>query len=92
MANPNPHQARQAKRRASKPGTLPQLQLKLWQALCAAEAVLQTATEAELTLKAVHAMAQVAGHYARLLEVGEIEARLAALEAQVLQRNGTRGS
>ena len=56
----------------------------LWGALLKAEAVLDAATnDSELTLKAVHAVSQCAGQYSKLLEVGELDARLAALEAQV---------
>jgi hypothetical protein len=91
MANPSPHQARLAKRRAQKPGNLRQLQGKLWRALCDAERVLELAEEPELMLKAIHALSQAAGQYAKLWEIGELEARLAALEQQVAaQRNGHR--
>ena len=34
----------------------------------------------QLVLRAVHAMSQVSSAYARIVEVGELEARLAALE------------
>ena len=81
--NPNPHKAREAKRRRGKPGNIDTLLRVLWNALLEAEAVLM-ATEGdnpELCLRAVHAMSQCAGQYAKLLEVGELEARIAALEA-----------
>ncbi len=85
--NPNadPTKARMAKKFQRKPGNLPALQRKLWGAILHAEEVLEQACqdgEPELRLKAVHALSQCAGQYAKLLEVGEIEARLAALEAR----------
>ena len=81
MANPSPHAARLAKKRARKPGQLPQLLRLLWQALLEAQAILDEAAEAELRLRAIHAISQAAGQYAKLLEIGELEARIAALEA-----------
>ena len=64
------------------PGNLRDLLQVLWQALLEAQAVLEAAgeAEAELKLKAVHAISQCGGQYAKLLEVGELEARLAAVE------------
>jgi len=55
----------------------------LWGALLEAQDVLQQAPEdnPELRLKACHCLSQTAGQYAKLLEVGEIEGRLVALEA-----------
>ena len=84
MANPNPYAARRAKKRRYKQGDLQQLQRLLWHALLEAKAVLDRATEdeAELKLKAVHALGQVAAHYSRLVEATELEARLQALEQQ----------
>ncbi len=82
MANASPHQARLAKKRARKPGNLAALQRLLWRALLTAEEILDSATEADMQLRAIHAISQASGQYAKLLEVGELEARLAALEAQ----------
>jgi uncharacterized small protein (DUF1192 family) len=86
MPNPNPHHARLAKKRARKPGDMHQVLRMLWQALLEAEEVLLHAEDAELTLKAVHAISQSAGQYAKLLEVGELEARLAAVETELAQQ------
>jgi hypothetical protein len=44
---------------------------------------MERAVEDEVRLRAIHALSQACGQYAKLLEVGELEARLAALEAQV---------
>jgi hypothetical protein len=90
MANPSPHKARMARKRKVKPGTLLDLQKLLWKALRTAEAILDRAcTQADgewerpedLQLRAIHAIGQCAGQYSKLLEVGEFEARIAALEA-----------
>jgi hypothetical protein len=82
MPNYNPYQARQARKRKRKPGTLQDLITVLWNALLDAQQVLdECAGDPEQTLKAVHCVSQCAGQYAKLLEVGEFEARIAALEA-----------
>ena len=85
--NTNPIQGRMAKKKRQRTGGLPALQRKLWIALLHAEDVLDQAEEAELRLKAIHALSQCAGQYAKLLEVGEIEARLKMLEEQVQGRS-----
>jgi len=80
MANASPYRARLAKRRAHKPGDLNNLTRILWTAIRDAEQLLYTAEDPELRLRCVHALSQSAGQYARLLEIGELEARLEALE------------
>ena len=77
-----PHMARQAKRQKRQPGNLQQLLGIMWHALSEAEAILVATEEdqAELKLKDVHAIIQAGRAYAKLLEVGELEARLSALE------------
>ncbi|MBM3224378.1 MAG: hypothetical protein FJZ47_11315 [Candidatus Tectomicrobia bacterium] len=82
MPNPNPFQARQAVRQRAKPGNLDELLAMLWGALEEAEAVLARAATDDLRLKSIHAISQCAGQYAKLLEIGELEARLKALEAR----------
>ena len=87
MPNPSPYQARLGRKLRGKPGDLPQLQLILWHALKRAQGILEAATEDDdAALRAIHAISQVAGQYAKLLEIGEFEARLAALEAKDTQR------
>jgi hypothetical protein len=81
MANVSPHKARLGRKLRGKPGDLPQLQLILWHALKRAQGILDASTEDDATLRVVHAISQVAGQYAKLLEIGELEARIAALEA-----------
>jgi len=88
MANPNPYQARLAQRRPRKPGDLRQLTRVLWRAILEAEEILMNAGDAELKLKAIHALSQCAGQYRGLIEVGEFESRLKALEDAKARRNG----
>ena len=78
------HLARIAKARKAKPKDLDRVLEKQWRAVEAAEAVLLDAAkdgDRALALKGVHALTQAAGAYAKLLEVGELEARLAEVEA-----------
>ena len=84
--NLSPHKARLGKPLRHKPGNLPDLQRILWYSLKLAQGVLDNATEDDQILRAVHAISQCAGQYARLLEIGEYEARLAAIEAQLAGR------
>jgi hypothetical protein len=86
----NPYAARLVKKRKHKPGNLQDLLRVLWQALLEAEAVLNAAgpDDWEMTLKAAHCISQCGGQYAKLLEVGEFEARLKALENGYQGRNG----
>ena len=83
MSNPNadPTKARQAKRRKklSQLGTLEDARALLWKALQRAGVILENEDDT-LSLKAIHAVSQGAAAYARIIEVGELEARLAALE------------
>ncbi|WP_293909881.1 hypothetical protein [Deinococcus sp.] len=86
--NPNPTKARQARRskKRTQPGTLNDARALLWRALSRAGDLLD-AEDAEgqpdthTALRAIHAISQGAAAYARIIEVGELEARLAALEA-----------
>ncbi|WP_146160583.1 hypothetical protein [Deinococcus arcticus] len=82
MANPDPRAARTAKRakRRGQPGTLEDARALLWRALTRAGELLEEADPAH-ALKAVHAISQGAAAYARIVEVGELEARITALEA-----------
>ena len=77
-------------RRRGKPGTLEEARALLWRALKRAGELLDAETVSEdgaslpddaLALRAVHAISQGAAAYARLVTAGELEERLAALEA-----------
>lgn len=90
--NSNPTKARQAKkaRRRGKPGTLEDARRLLWCALERAGELLEVKSEDPdtgemkpdnaLALKAIHAISQGASAYAKIMEVGELEARIQALE------------
>jgi len=82
--NENPHQARTTRKKKRKPGDLKALAGKVWSALETAEEVLSSDDTAE-RLRACHALFQGATAYAKVLEVGELEARLEALEAAQAQ-------
>lgn len=74
------YQARLGRKLRGRPGDLAELQKVLWYCLKRAQAVLDSAQDDELTLRAAHAVSQVAGQYAKLLEIGELEQRVQALE------------
>jgi hypothetical protein len=76
------------KRLRHKPGNVTDLQRILWYSLKLAQGVLDNATEEDQILRAVHAISQCAGQYARLLEVGEFEVRIKVLEDLQARRNG----
>jgi hypothetical protein len=88
MANPNPVEARLArKRRRTQAGTIRDLTRVLWRAIQRLDEHLADA-DRDLDLKAVHALSQIAGAYTRAVEVGEIEARLEAVEQQLINQEG----
>jgi hypothetical protein len=81
VANRNPVRARLGKKLRGRPGTLIELQRICWQSVKRAQYVLEEAKTQADTLRAVHAITHASTAYAKLLEIGELEARLAALEA-----------
>ncbi len=91
------HQARQEKKRSRrpKPGTVKQLTAVLWRAITHLETHLDTTTNgksvdtAELC-KLTHALSQSAATYLKAVEVGELEARLEALEKAQAATQGHR--
>ncbi len=82
MPNPNPHQARTARKRKSKPKDLKAVAAIVWDALETARALLEN-EDPQMQLKACHGVFQGAAAYAKVYEVGELEARLEALEASL---------
>ncbi len=83
MANPDPHAARAAKRRKAvrKAGSPDDLRAVVWEAVSAASAIVRDPdTAPELRLRAVHAITQAAGAYAKVYEATEFHARLRAIE------------
>jgi hypothetical protein len=85
---PGIYKQRRGKVRPRKVGDIKALQRMFWQALLEAEYILMTASDVETSLKAIHAIGQTGGAYARLLESTEFEQRLAKLEAAYARRNG----
>jgi hypothetical protein len=71
--------ARLGKKAKSKPGNLQDVLGIVWKALETVQAALED-TDVLIRLKASHAVFQGAQAYSKLYEVGELEARLAALE------------
>jgi hypothetical protein len=86
--NPSPHHARLAKKRTRKPGNLAALTRVLWRAVLEAQEIMDHADGDEMKLRAIHAISQTSSSYAKLLEIGEFEARLNALEETQARRNG----
>lgn len=82
MANPNPTKARQARKRRRKPGDVKAVLGKVWSALETAESDLGSQIP-EIRLKAAHAVFQGATAYTKLLELGEHESRLRAVEEKL---------
>lgn len=79
MPNPSPYKARLA-RRSRKAGDIERLRVKLWHAIERAETFLEHGDPATV-FRAVNAIAQATAPYLKAVEVGELEERLAALEA-----------
>lgn len=83
MSNADPWKARLAKsRKRRKAGDLQDVRARLWQALEAAAGLLGNA-DPQITLRAVHATSQAAAAYVKIIETGELQARLEALEGQI---------
>ncbi|MCH8961710.1 MAG: radical SAM protein, partial [Bacteroidetes bacterium] len=69
------------RRRIRKIGDLKDARRKLWQAITSAEEVLlDDQSDAVMVLKATHAITSASTAYARLVEAGELEARVSELE------------
>ncbi|HEX9950444.1 MAG TPA: hypothetical protein VGB53_01635 [Rubricoccaceae bacterium] len=69
---------------AAATGTLDDVKLKLWTAIERVDG-LMTDADTQTVLKATHALVQACGAYTKVLEVGEIEARLAGVEARLAE-------
>ena len=77
-----------------KPGTVEDAMLVAWRALKAAEEALYAAGEEDDlsgVLRACHAITQGSAAYAKLVETGELEARLAELERMLEERHHQNG-
>ncbi|MEM8598471.1 MAG: hypothetical protein AAGF99_00995 [Bacteroidota bacterium] len=94
MPNPNPSKARQSKKRKRirRRGSLDDALLVQWQAITTAkEVLLGSAADDATALRAVHAITQATTAYAKLLEVGELEAEVATLKDRVNELLAERG-
>jgi hypothetical protein len=89
--NPNPYQARIAskRKRRARNGSLATAQRVLWNAILRVEEALETASGTEMVVKCTHALSQSLASYGKLIEIGELEARLKALEGQL--KDGAHG-
>jgi hypothetical protein len=84
MANPSPYQGRMSRKRRRKPGDLAALTRVLWRALLEAEEILLAEdSEPEMRLRAANTLSQASLSYLRLIETGEYEARLRAIEEKL---------
>lgn len=89
--DPTTHLARLAKRNRRAAGDLAEARKRLYRAVEMAEAcMLDAAAEGDRAgvLKAVHATTQAVAAFARVVEVGELEARLEEIEG-ALKHRGT---
>ena len=89
--NSNPNKARQARKRKSKPGDLKAVAAIVWDALETARDLLSSSDSTE-QLRACHAVFQGASAYAKVYEVGELEARLEALEKAIPAKGQDHGN
>ncbi len=87
MANKNPYQGRIERKAKRSAGDITRLREKLWKALERAEGLMDS-DDAAVVLRAIHALAQATGPYLKAVEVGEIEARLRAIEERVNSKEG----
>jgi hypothetical protein len=82
VGNKNPVAGRLAKKVHAKPGNLADVQALLWTALDKARSVMEAPEQKDdMVLRAANCIGQLAMSYAKMLEIGEHEARLAAVEA-----------
>ena len=86
------HEARMGKKRkaqvaAEAAGTLEQLQARLWSAITRIDGIINDdSADSALGLRASHALFQGAAAFSKVLEVGELEGRLDALEEALAGR------
>jgi hypothetical protein len=100
-ANADPTKARQAKKRKRRgsPGSIEDARALLWKALQRAGELLEaeimedgvSRPDNHTALRAIHAISQGAAAYARIVEVGELEARLSTLENAAAEEQTTSG-
>lgn len=91
--NTAPARRKKAEKRrdtAEATGTLGDVRAKLWACIERVEELMTEGDpDAALVLKGTHALVQACGAFVKVLEVGELEARLADLEAALDAQNTT---
>ncbi len=76
-------------RQIRKPGDLASLKKKMWRAVLSAEDILTSpAISPDQQLRAVHALVQAGGAYAKLLEATDLQEQLDTLKAEVAHLRG----
>ena len=87
MDNSLPGQIKPRPKMPRHPGDLSGLQRRLWYGIAHCEHILRTTDRDELIVRTVHALTQASAAYAKLVELGELQQRVEALEA-VIGRDG----
>ena len=91
------------RKRRRKPGDLAALRRVLWSVIVEVEALIEpprgddgsgadSRAHQALVLKGAHALAQLSGAYTRVVEGGELEARITALEQALKAQGAQRGT
>ena len=76
-------------KRCNKPGDLRKLQQKLWRAVVASEALLLAdGVNFDDQVRAIHALVQAGGAYAKLLEATDLQEQLDTLKQEVAHLRG----
>jgi uncharacterized small protein (DUF1192 family) len=87
--NRNPYRARMQKRLQRTPGDLQDVKHRLWAVLLASYDDIVDEPEPQVRRAHYYAFTAIVNTYSKLIEVGELEARIAALEqATAAERNG----
>jgi uncharacterized small protein (DUF1192 family) len=85
--NRNPYKARMQKRLQRTPGDLDAVKHRLWAVLLSSYDDIVEEADPQVRRTHYYALTAIVSAYSKLIEVGELEARIAALEA-VAERNG----
>lgn len=73
--------SKKSPRPRAEPGSLRDLQKELWHAVLCASRLLDS-HDRNVRLRAVHGLSQVSRSYLKVLQVGDLEERILALEAR----------
>lgn len=78
------------RKRRRKPGDLAALRRVMWEAILAAERIMDEGASPDTRLRAAHALSALAGQYLKAVETTDLEQRIEALERALAERNGIR--